>query len=516
MTPAWERIGLPAGEVAAVALLGVLVLAARDLRFLVRQPLWFDETWVAVSTRAPLGSLHRVTSATPLGWTFLLRLVPGDGQYLRVVPLVFAIAAAGAAWWFGRELLMPRFVAVLCGVAVAIAPALLVRIELKQYTAEAFFAVLMLVMIARLENQWSNRRLALMAGLIPFGMLFAHAIVFVGAATFGALALETTVTRRWRQLRDLCLAGAAAAVPAAVIYLVIDRPHVNPKVTAFWAAAFPPPHSGLSDLLEFARRQLQPIAPYLGTRNTTLLGLLMLLGVAILVSRKRYALAAVFPFTVLSVLAASAARKYPFGDQRTSTFMMAMAAVLIAVGVGGVLDILRRRVSPVVALVGFVAVLVVWFSAASPFFRSRVITPEDVRAQVQYVNEHRQPGDVVVVGMSAAWGHAFYNRELTPSFHYSDDLGMGFIPTHPDTPWLIELTGRTKADVQTALAQAREQVGPDGGRVWIIRSHLFPPEQRAWDEALAGTDTVPIPVGPDPLLVHRPWSARRVPTTPGS
>ena len=162
---------------------------------MVRQPLWFDETWVAVSTRAPLGSLHRLTSATPLGWAFLLRLVPGDGRYLRGVLLVFAIAAVGAAWWFGRELRMSRFTAALCGVAVAIVPAMLVRIELKQYTVEAFFAILMLVMIARLENQWSNRRLALMAGLVPFGMLFAQRlIVFVGAATFGALALETTVT----------------------------------------------------------------------------------------------------------------------------------------------------------------------------------------------------------------------------------------------------------------------------------------------------------------------------------
>ena len=171
---------------------------------------------------------------------------------------------------------------------------------------------------------------------------------------------------------------------------------------------------------------------------------------------------------------------------------------------GGVLDIVRRRVSPVVAVVGFVAVLVVWFSAASPFFRSRVLTIEDVRSQVQYVNEHRQPGDVVVVGMSAAWGYAFYNRELTPSFHYSDDLGMGFIPTHPDTPWLIQLTGRTPADVQTGLAQARERVKTAGGRVWIIRSHVFPPEQLAWDRALRGSDTVSIPVGTDPLLVHRP------------
>jgi hypothetical protein len=184
--------------------------------------------------------------------------------------------------------------------------------------------------------------------------------------------------------------------------------------------------------------------------------------------------------------------------------MLAMAAVLIAVGVGGVLDVVRRRVSPVVAVAGFVAVLVVWFSAASPFIRSREITIEDVRSQVRYVKQHRQPGDVVVVGMSAAWGYAFYNRELTPSFHYSDDLGLGFVPTHPDTPWLIQLTGRGRADVRTALSRARERAGTAGGRVWIIRSHVFPPEGRVWEEELDGTDTVPIPVGTDQLLVYRP------------
>src|ERR1700677_2711491 len=53
------------------------VLLVHDVAYLLQVPYWLDEAWVADSTRVSVGHLLDVTSATPVGWTFLLRLVPG-------------------------------------------------------------------------------------------------------------------------------------------------------------------------------------------------------------------------------------------------------------------------------------------------------------------------------------------------------------------------------------------------------------------------------------------------------
>ena len=53
------------GEVLLLAGILVVALVVRRPRFMLTQPLWLDESWVAGSIRAPLGMLGRVTSSTP-------------------------------------------------------------------------------------------------------------------------------------------------------------------------------------------------------------------------------------------------------------------------------------------------------------------------------------------------------------------------------------------------------------------------------------------------------------------
>jgi hypothetical protein len=64
-------------------LLPVAVLARRP-GYLFSHAFWLDEGWVADSLRAPLQQLRLLTSSTPIGWTFLLRLVPDVGPPERL------------------------------------------------------------------------------------------------------------------------------------------------------------------------------------------------------------------------------------------------------------------------------------------------------------------------------------------------------------------------------------------------------------------------------------------------
>ena len=57
---------------------------------------------------------------------------------------------------------------------------------------------------------------------------------------------------------------------------------------------------------------------------------LTIAGIAALALLGRYALAAMFPVTLVIVMTASAVHQYPFGDERTSTFWEVMFPVLMA------------------------------------------------------------------------------------------------------------------------------------------------------------------------------------------
>jgi hypothetical protein len=133
------------------------VLLAHDVGYMLRHPFWVDEAWVALSTRARIGLVPWLTSTTPVGWTLLLRLVPGGAdQRFRLVELGFTALAVLAGYYLGRELGMVRYLGgPLLGAVVLFAPAMLVRDDLKQYTAEAFASLALLLLVARIENHWT-------------------------------------------------------------------------------------------------------------------------------------------------------------------------------------------------------------------------------------------------------------------------------------------------------------------------------------------------------------------------
>src|SRR5262249_26783056 len=72
--PVGRRDGLL--DAAAVVALLALFPVVHDVPSLLHAPYFLDEAWVALSVRFPLSQLPLLTSSTPIGWSFLLRLVP--------------------------------------------------------------------------------------------------------------------------------------------------------------------------------------------------------------------------------------------------------------------------------------------------------------------------------------------------------------------------------------------------------------------------------------------------------
>jgi hypothetical protein len=497
--------GLNVIDYCLAAAFGLAVLVVHDVPYLLHQSFWVDEAWVADSVRASVRLTPSLSSSTPLGWTYLLRLVPfGGPERLRLVPLAFAMLAAAAGYLFGRELGLGRYsTGILTGAAALLSPALLVRDDLKQYTAEAFACLVVWVLVARVENEWRRRRLVAIAATASVGMLFANTVIFAGVAAMASLAIECLIRGQYRRLVELAAASAGMLAVALVIYETLIRPQATPGLVAYWDAFYAPTRS-VSGAVAFVHRSLHDLAPYMGFRSLALDAVGVVAGIAALAWLRRFALAAMFPIMLGIVIVASAARKYPFGDLRTSTFWLVLVPVLLAVAaaaVGRLATAADRRMPALVAVVA----LAVWVPLTKPYVRVHSIPVEDVHSEVTYLEAHYRPGDVVIVSYGASYGFSYY-YPAQPSFPAGDGPN-GHVVAYPRLSWMVVLTRRRAVDINHALAQARAKIAaePAGarGRIWIIRSHQTPVEVQAWNQDLAGDNVTSIPVGADPILLYR-------------
>jgi hypothetical protein len=512
------------------------VILVTDVGYLLHQPYWLDEAWVADSVRAPLSVVPRLASSTPLGWTLLLRLVPfGGPERQRLVPLAFYALAVAIAYLLGRELRLTRFASgLLTAAAVLLAPSMLARGDLKQYTAEACSAVLLWLLVARVETTWGRWRLTALAVTASAGCLFASTAIFTGSAAFACLGLECLVRRQWRRLAELAVAGVGALVIFAVVYVVVLRPQINLGLANYWRPWYLPGNK--PNALLFLQAQLARVAPYLAVAGRSgigvglFVGAMAALGVVALARMGRYALAALLPATLAVSIVASAARLYPFGDERTSTFWLVMVPVLMAIGVAAVIHAVSSgRMTPgttrspggararwaaalaatAVAVTALATVNARWISV-----REIAINPENPYDQITYVEAHFRPGDVILVNEEATYAFAYYYKTPPGSYPATTVTANGFFPAYPDDPRIIALTNRDQPTIANAVARAVDMIAAERpghrGRIWAIRDHLSLEETAYWRYALAGgtATTIRFPRfqghSPEALLLYRP------------
>ena len=332
-----------------VLVIALLVLVVHNVAYMLTQPYWTDEDWVALTTKFPLSQLPATTNSTPIGWSVLLRLFTVSGtQSGRLLPLAFAGAAVVAAYWFARRLDWQRQdvaigAGILAGIAMLLVPAMLIRDDLKQYTGDAFFAVVALAVTSRLEREWSRRGLILLSVVTWGGMLFSDTVAFVGAAAFGAVCLVQLVRRDWRRLAEAAVAGLVTAVLILGVYEAFDARAVTKSLTysPHFANYYPPLHEGLHAIFTYVHLNLQREHSHFGLGPLELVVALYVVGLVTIFWRGRpitaVALAALWP----EMIALAALRLYPFVDARTSTFLFAVTAVVAAIGVAGVCSLLR-------------------------------------------------------------------------------------------------------------------------------------------------------------------------------
>lgn len=519
-----KRIGLIRSRLTAEHLLalvlGLAVLAVHDVGYMLRQPFWNDEAWVAVTTRYPLSQLTATTSSTPIGWSLLLRLFTvGRDQTSRMLPLAFAGLAVIVAYWLVRGLgWRGRADAILAGILAAIGvllvPAMLVRDDLKQYTADACLALVVLALTSRLERDWSRRRLIALSVAVWGGMLFSDVVAFVGVAAFAALCLVQLARRAWRRLAEAAVAGAGTAVLMLCVYeaFYARAAHVL-GASSYWAGYYVPLRHGLHASLVFVTRMLGLLRADFGLGPAWLAVLLVIAGLVTIFRLDRPVTALAAAFLLPEMILLSALKVYPFGDLRTSTWLITLTAVVAAIGIGGICALTRQWLGG--GLTAWVAVSVVAVAAvaafgvaARPYVRDHSIPNEDVRDQVTYVAAHAAADDVILVNLNSSFGFAYYWPHGQPGRIATSVTRQGYIPYFPGQPRIVMAPNRDLAGVSTGLREALSRVKPGScARVWLVRAHVISSEQAAWAKVLARAGLTPTAVGAHGLSELQPHAA---------
>lgn len=501
--PAPSALRRRIADAAALVVLVAGFLAVNDMRAWISTPYWLDEMWVALSTRVPLTDLPHITGSTPIGWTLLLRLVP-DPDALRLLPAAFGLLSVLAAYAFGRIAFrggtaQSTLAGLACSGAVLLLPAGQVHHDLKQYTADAAVAVAFLALVAWLEAGWSRRRLVVVAAAGPVAFLVSQVTVIVAVASFGGLVIGTAARRQWRRLAETAVLGAASGLLLAVIYGAFVAPVRTPALRDWWSGFYP----SVPQLPGYLHHRLQQLGPQLGFGHVAVVLLLAAAGVAVLAAQRRGMTALAVLLTPAIAVILGVTRTYPLLDQRTSYFLMVQWAVLAGIAVAGVAVGVARLVPGGPAARGRLAIACVLtlavlgsFAATHRFwYRFDGLDPRvpmtnqparyDVRTAVRWVDQHRHPGDVLVINDRAVFGYIFYHSGASMRWVPATNT-LGWVPVAPVDPDIVVVPGRAASQIQDAVgrAVARARANGSGARVLVLRT-AWSAEKDSWQAALA-------------------------------
>ncbi len=492
-------------DLVITAALAAAVFVAHQVSYLVHHPFWFDETWVATLTRAPLSRAFAPPASTPIGWLLLLRAVPGGGEAMRLVPLLFAAAEVAAAYVLARGLpwgseRYARLAGASVGLLVLLAPTSLLRNELKQYTADAFFSLAILLLASRAEGSPGPRtmvELALLSVVAPF---FSTAAAFVVAAVFAGLLGTALRTRSMERIRLTAVAalGVGAAV-TAYLGLVVS-PHVNTVVRAFWNDFYLPYSLGA---VSESWDRFRNLSPAIGVSAVVAIALFVS-GCVVLARLGRPGLACAVALLWPEMLILGMARRYPFLDLRTSYFLYVVSLVTIATGFLGIVRALASRWRLLVTVIALFMVGA-YVNNSRVYLREHSIPREDTRSAARYVARHRHAGDVVVVTSPSGFGFSYYWPRGHVQFLSDPSVSTGFVTRVRGLRDVVYVNGvessATTRAMRNALRAARRHT--PAGRIFVVRSHLYRSEAAAWHRTFRALHLHPAleQVGSEPIWI---------------
>lgn len=421
-------------------------LAARNL--------WTDEAWVALAALAPTpGEALTLGRSTPpfylLAIWGLAQVLGGTEMVLRSLSFAFGVGAVLVFWFTARRL--AGSAAAFLGLAlVAVSPVLVYfSKELKQYSGDAFFAVLMVWLAESLRERPKTGRWMALALAGPLALGFSHGAVFVLPVVLGVLGMEMSRPQRVR----VAVLGAFWGLSLVAFYAWFYRHQVDPELVAYWAGEFP----DLSGLLPFlvwlggalGRYFHYFFSPFFATSWGWVWGAVgATVGVWALIREGPGRLLVYWGGPLLLTLGAAALHRYPFMGRYNGSRLLLFSApwlyLMAAVGLVAVFAWLRRR--PQRWLAPLLAMFLL-FTTQPVALVEENLNPQANRQELKplaaYLQSHFVPGDQIYVYYHAIYPFKYYYRGDLEGIHWGKSCVEANLPlpaSGPASPrrlWLV-------------------------------------------------------------------------------
>jgi hypothetical protein len=469
---------------ANAVLLAVVALGIVTRTLHLNQSLFVDEAWVANAVLADnlrdMFHYDWVPAPPPL-FLLLVRAAVGllgsSDVAFRIVPALAGMGSILLLALLARRLLGATSALISVTLFVANPATYRWAISLKQYSSDAFAALLLIWVVFRYLDRPVWRTYLLLTGAYAVSLLLSYPAVFFVPCGLYALALGG-----WRARKGTSEPPAAHVARVGVfsllmiaqiclIYAAFVRPNVTPELTRFWFSDFPS-GSGLRPALSYLAHRWSGIGggllPGVSRAGVDVaLGFIVALGaLKSLISALRRDSEAAHLFVIgasvcLALSAAGALKRYPVGEERTTLFLLPLLTLWFGLGLQAIGDRLagvplgqkgRDRVALAVRWACPAAVLV--------FFLPHVLryrTTEEDKGAVAYLLDHVDRDDALYVHASMSEQFRFYRgregRQDTPAVYFGD-TGWRCCTRHNETYLKTMDYGFLRNDLLTFLSSA--------------------------------------------------------------
>ena len=228
---------------------------------------------------------------------------------------------------------------------------------LKQYTAEAFVAVALALLLAWVERAWSWRSLAAYAAAGVAAFLVSNTAPLVSAAGLGGLWLVALAARRWSRLPALAATTVVLGLVDAALYQALANNGGTLALRRYWRLRYLSLDDGLGNAAHLVWQRLATELGSLGWGPWWLALALIGVGLATLWRAGLPALALAVPAVGAELVVLGFAGAYPFLERRTAIFYASLLTITAAAGLATLVRLgLGQRATAPLAVAGVVVV----------------------------------------------------------------------------------------------------------------------------------------------------------------
>ena len=323
----------------------IVFFVATIIRFddLGERSIWADEAWVALKVSQPamadvlIDKSNRHYSYPPFFGVsvHLFTRVLGNGEAaLRLFPCLCGVLSLLLIFLITR-MLAGKFSALFSMFLLGFSPiAYLYSRELKQYSSDIFFALLLTFLSLLLVEKFSIRRWLLFAACCILGIWFSQTLLFFLP---GSLLFVLLYSLQNKSKKDILLSfstGLAVLVSFGILYALFITKQRHQGLPEYWQDLFADT-SSIGAFFSWSLIQFSNLFDYLFLPQNKWSGLVLIVfGIAWWISKSRATLLLVL-LPVPLVYMASIFGQYPFGGSRTLIFLLPFLIIGAAQGARG-------------------------------------------------------------------------------------------------------------------------------------------------------------------------------------